>query len=133
MFFGVALRVDKGWRLGQKVLLIPSWNLIFSQPGFEQTQWAWFILACCIDWIFLHFIFMTQCCFRFLSLGNSYKPLVLPLSSITFTANSQADNHFYEYIYLFLLFQVLCNNGLQKKTENGLYGIFQTVYRKTSL
>ena len=30
-----------------------------------------------------------------------HKHLVLPLSSITFTANSQADNHFYKYIYLF--------------------------------
>ena len=29
------------------------------------------------------------------------KHLVLPLSSITFTANSQADNHFCNYIYLF--------------------------------
>ena len=43
-----------------------------------------------------------------------HKHLVLPLSSITFTANSQADNHFYKYIYLFLLFQVLYSNGLQK-------------------
>ena len=40
---------------------------------------------------------------------------VLSLSSITFTANNQADNHFYKYIYLFLLFQVLYSNGLQKK------------------
>ena len=30
-----------------------------------------------------------------------HKHLVLPSSSITFTANSQADNHFYKYIYLF--------------------------------
>ena len=30
-----------------------------------------------------------------------HKHLVLPLSSITFTANNQADNHFYKYIYLF--------------------------------
>ena len=30
-----------------------------------------------------------------------YKHLVLLLSSIIFRANSQADNHFYEYIYLF--------------------------------
>ena len=42
-----------------------------------------------------------------------HKHLVLPLSSITFTANSQADNHFYKYIYLFLLFQALYSNGLQ--------------------
>ena len=30
-----------------------------------------------------------------------YKNLVLPLSSITFTTNRQADNHFYKY-YLFV-------------------------------
>ena len=30
-----------------------------------------------------------------------HKHLVLPLSSIIFTVNSQADNHFYKYIYLF--------------------------------
>ena len=46
-----------------------------------------------------------------------YNYLVLPLFSITFTANSQADNHFYKYIYLFLLFQVLYSNGLEKKVN----------------
>ena len=30
-----------------------------------------------------------------------HKHFVLPLSSITVTVNSQADNHFYKYIYLF--------------------------------
>ena len=30
-----------------------------------------------------------------------YKNLGLPFSTITFTINSHADNHFYEYIYLF--------------------------------
>ena len=29
-----------------------------------------------------------------------YKHLALPLSSITFTAKSPADNHFYKYIYV---------------------------------
>ena len=50
--------------------------------------------------------------------------LARPLSSIIFTVNRQADKNFYTYIYLFLLFQVLYSNGLQKKTENGLYDIF---------
>ena len=44
-----------------------------------------------------------------------HRHLVLPLFSIAFTANNQVDNHFYKYIYLFLLFQVLYSNGLQKK------------------
>ena len=35
-----------------------------------------------------------------------YKKLGLPLSAITFTVNSHADNHFYKYIYLF---QIWCN------------------------
>ena len=34
-----------------------------------------------------------------------HKHLVLPLPSITFTAKSQADNHFYKYIYLFQILQ----------------------------
>ena len=46
-----------------------------------------------------------------------HKYLDLPLSSITFTANSQADNHFNKYNYLFLLFQVLYSNGLQKNLK----------------
>ena len=32
---------------------------------------------------------------------SDFLPLVLPLSSITFTAKSQDDKHFYKYIYLF--------------------------------
>ena len=54
-----------------------------------------------------------------------HKHLVLPLSSITFTANSRADNHFYKYISLL---QILYNMKSEKvfhiqvwfKYENGL-------------
>ena len=42
---------------------------------------------------------------------------IWPLSSIIFTVNRQADKHFYTYIYLFLLFQILYSNGLQKKLK----------------
>ena len=35
-----------------------------------------------------------------------YKKLVFLLSTITFTVNSHADNHFYKYNYLF---QILCS------------------------
>ena len=56
-----------------------------------------------------------------------HKHVVLPLSSITFTANSQVDNRFYKYIYLFLLFQVLYSNDLQKKLK-----IVYVVYFKWS-
>ena len=106
----------RGCGLGQKVLFMASWSLTFFQPGFNRTQSAWFIMACCIDWIFLHFIFLSHCCFR-LSPLEIHKHLALPLSNIIFTANWQADNHFYNYIHLFLLFQVLHSNGLQKKLK----------------
>ena len=36
---------------------------------------------------------MSNYCFKFSS--------GIPLSTITFTVNSHADNHFYKYIYLF--------------------------------
>ena len=62
---------ERGCGLKQKVLFSTSWNRIFFQPWFKPTQLAWFILGFCIDWIFLHFIFMSHCCFRFPSLGNS--------------------------------------------------------------
>ena len=35
-----------------------------------------------------------------------YKQLVLPLSGITFTANSQADNHFYKYHLFKILYSM---------------------------
>ena len=56
-------------------------------------------MTCSIDWIFLRFIFMNHCCFRFSFLGI-YANLGLPWSSITFTASSHTDNHFYKYIPL---------------------------------
>ena len=40
---------------------------------------------------------------------EKYKNLGLPLSTITFTVNSHADNHFYKYIYLFqMLYSIKC-------------------------
>ena len=72
-----------------------------------------------------------------------HKHLVLPLSSITFTANNQADNHFYKYIYLFQIsynmksekifhIQVWfkCDNGLQKKLFIEKNRIFSVDYVK---
>ena len=86
--------------VGQKVLFRPSWNSIFFQQRFKLTQWAWFILASCISWTFLCFIFWAIVVSDFLPL-EIYKHLVLSLSSITFIANRQADNHFYRYVNLF--------------------------------
>ena len=64
-----------------------------------------FILAC-IDWIFLHFIFFCHCLSDSLPL-EIHKHLVFPLPSITFTANSQACNHFCKYIYLFQILYII--------------------------
>ena len=44
--------------------------------------------------------------FRFPSRGN-FSKLGLRLSTITFIVNSYADKHFYKYIYLFQMFQIL--------------------------
>ena len=54
-----------------------------------------------INWIFLHFISRVNVVSDFLPLETD-KHLALSLSSITFTANSQADNHFYIYLFQIL-------------------------------
>ena len=43
----------------------------------------------------------TFCFYESLLFLDNHKHLALTLSSITFTASSQADNHFYKYIILF--------------------------------
>ena len=50
---------------------------------------------------------MSHCLSDFLPLE---KHLVFPLSSITFTANSQACNHFCKYIYLFQILYSIANS-----------------------
>ena len=46
-----------------------------------------------------------------------HKNLSLPLSTITFTINSHADNHFYKYIYLFqILYSIIQFTVLNVKT-----------------
>ena len=133
MSFGVALLVGEwgivGW--GRKSYLGPAEISSFSSRDLSRRNKhdsIWLVSTGYFYILFLWAIVVSD----FLPL-EIHKHLVLPLSSITFTANSQADNHFYKYIYLFLLFQVLYSNGLQNKFENGLYGIFQMVYRKNSL
>ena len=49
---------------------------------------------------FYFYIFIFIVVSDFLPL-EIHKHIVLPLCSITFTANSQADNHLYKHIYLF--------------------------------
>ena len=52
------------------------------------------------------FYFTSHCCSDFRPL-EIHINLGLPLSSATFTVNSHADKHFYQYIYLFQIFQIL--------------------------
>ena len=117
MFFGVALLVG-GWGVvgwGRKSYLGPAEISSFSSRDLSRRNKhdsIWLVSTRYFYILFLWAIVVSD----FLPL-EIHKHLVLPLSSITFTANSQADNHFYKYIYLFLLFQVLYSNGLQKKLK----------------
>ena len=118
MFFGVALLVG-GWGVVgrgrtsyQGPAEISSFSNLDLSRGNKHDSF-WLVVSTGYFYIlFLWAIVVSD----FLPL-EIHKHLVLPLSSITFTANSQADNHFYKYIYLFLLFQVLYSNGLQKKLK----------------
>ena len=75
-------------------------NLIFFQPDLSQrNKHDSFWLVVSTGYFYVSFLWAIVVS-DFLSL-EIHKHLVLPLSSITFTAISQADNHFYKYIYLF--------------------------------
>ena len=94
----------RGCGLGQKVLFRASWNIIFFQPGFKRNKDDSFRLVVSTGYFYILFLWAIVVS-DFLPL-EIHKHLVLPLSSITFTANSQADNHFYKYIYLFQYYTV---------------------------
>ena len=118
MFFGVALLVG-GWGVvgwDRKSYLGPAEMSSFSSRDlYRRNKHDSFWLVVSTGYFYILFLWAIVVS-DFLPL-EIHKHLVLPLSSITFTANSQADNHFYKYIYLFLLFQVLYSNGLQKKVN----------------
>ena len=103
MFFGVALLVG-GWGVVgwcRKSYLGPAEISSFSSRDLSRRNKHdsfWLVVSTGYFYIlFLWAIVVSD----FLPL-EIHKHLVLPLSSITFTANSQADNHFYIYIYLFV-------------------------------
>ena len=117
MFFAIALLVG-GWGVvgrGRKSYLgraeiSPFSNLDLSRGNKHDSFWL--IVS---TWYF-YVLFLWAIVFSDFPPLKIHRHLVFPLSSITFTANNQADNHFSKYIYLFLLFQILySNNGLQKK------------------
>ena len=118
MFFGVALLIG-GWVVvswGRKSYLGPAVISTFSSWDLSQQNKHdsfWFVVS---TWYFYILFLWAIAVSDFHSL-EIHRHLDLPLSSITFTTNSQADNHFYKYIYFFLLFWVLYSNGLQKKLK----------------
>ena len=102
MLFGVALIIG-GWEVvqwGRKSYLGPA-----EIPSFSSRDLSWcnehdsFWLLISIGHFYVLFLRATVT-LDFLPL-EIYKHLVLSLSSITFTANRQTDNHFYKYVKLF--------------------------------
>ena len=94
------LRWVRSCGVGQKVLLRARWNhillpaRILAEP-ISMTH-SGMLYRLDISVLVLWEIAISD--FRPLEI---YKNLGRPLSTITFTVNSQADNHFYKYIYLF--------------------------------
>ena len=118
MFFCVALLVS-GWAAvgwGRKYYLGPAETSSFSSRDLSgRDKHNSFRLVVSTGYFYILFLWaIVLSDFPPLEI---HKHLVLLLSSITFTVNSQADNHFHKYIYLFLLFQVLYSNDLQKKLK----------------
>ena len=126
MFFGVALLVG-GWGVvgwGRKSYLGPAEMSSFSSRDlYRRNKHDSFWLVVSTGYFYILFLWAIVVS-DFLPL-EIHKHLVLPLSSITFTANSRADNHFYKYISLL---QILYNMKSEKvfhiqvwfKYENGL-------------
>ena len=136
MFFGIALLVGgRGivdW--GRKSYLGPVETSSFSsQDLIRRNKHGWLWLVVLTGYFYI--LFLWDIVVSDLPPLEIHKYLVLRLSSITFTANSQADNDFYKYIYLFLFFQVLYSNCLQKKLKM-VYMVYfkwfteKTLYRK---
>ena len=138
MFFGVALLVGRwgvvGW--GRKSYLGSAEISSFSNRDLtrrNQHDLFWLIVSTGYVYIlFLWAIVVSDC-----PPLEIHEHLARPLSSIIFTVNRQADKDFYTYIYLFLLFQVLYSNGLQKKLKM-VYMVYfkwfteKTLYKKNS-
>ena len=67
-----------------------------------------------LDIFAVFFVFFSASDFRPLEI---YEKLGLSLSSITFTANNHADNHFYQCVYLFQILHSLESVFLYFSTE----------------
>ena len=98
MFFIVGGWGVVGW--GRKSYLGPAEITSFSRRDLSRRNKHdsfWHVAS---TWYFYVLVCWTIVVSDFLPL-KIYKNLVLPLPSITFTANRQTDNHLYRYIYLF--------------------------------
>ena len=85
---------------GKKSYLGPAGITSFSSQELSQHNKYdsfWLVVTTGCFYILFLWAFVVSDYF----LLEIYKHLVLPLSSITFTANSQAVSHFCKYIYLF--------------------------------
>ena len=99
MFFGVALLVGGtgfvSW--GRKSYLGPAETSSFSSQDLirrNKHDWLWLVVLTG----YFYILFFWGIVVSDLPPLEIHKYLVLPLSSIIFTANSQADNDFYKYI-----------------------------------
>ena len=120
MFFGFALLVGGrrvvSWRRFIKSYLGPADISSFSSQDLirrNKHHWLWLVVLTG----YFYILFLWGIVVSDLPPLQINEYLVLPLSGIAFTTNSQADNHFYKYIFLFLLFQILNSNCLQKKLK----------------
>ena len=98
------LSMGEGLWVGQKVLFRASWNLNFFSrdlTGHNKHDSFWVVALTEYFYILLLWTIVISDCLPL----EIHKHLPLPFPSIIFTANRQADNHFYKYIYLFLLLQ----------------------------
>ena len=97
MFFGVALIIG-GWGVagwGRKSEIVSFSSQYLSRRNKHDSFWL-VVSTGYFYVLFLWAIIVSD----FLPL-EIYKHLLLSLSSITFTANSEAVYHFYNYVYLF--------------------------------
>ena len=125
MFFGVPLmvggKVVVGW--GRKFYLRPAKIASFSSRDLSRrNKHDSFWLALSTGYFYILFLWANVVS-DFLPL-EIYKHLALPLSSITFTANSPADNHFYKYIYVSNIIQYEISFLLKytlKETRNSYF------------
>ena len=90
---------------GRKFYLGPAEILSFSSQDLSpcnKHDSFWLVIS--TGYFYILFLWAVVSDFPTLEI---HKHLVLPLSNINFTGNSQAYNHFYKYIYLRLSVQAL--------------------------